>query len=641
MMVAQVRPLRLRQERAQVKRVVASHRPFASVLVDHGIFHMQAIFDYLVPGELGDQITPGQLVEVPFHQGKKMGLVLSRNTETTFSGKLKEITKCLTRIPYCGEEQLVLFREVAAHLGAQEWDFIRASIPPFSRSGESAFLASKVAQSPRPPWSSDLPKELADYLDSPDKIAAFIQLPLTRPYWEVLAEIVLTRSNQNTVLLIVPTVREREHLAERLEKMGVPLLCLKSDDLKGPRYQAYLEAKERPPRVIIGTRSSIFLVLPKDSTIIVFEDQDESHFEQRSPNWNSRKIAELRGSKYSILFTSLSPSLEVVDAINEKKLLHYRFSQRQTFTCITQQGNIDEFFPVINKGLKGGSVLICMGNTGYINSFGCQKCKNTAICVCGGKLYFSQRAGSPLCSICTQEFPHWKCAWCGEAKPRIIAAGLLRKSDELARAFPKIPVITSHGEDSTQWLPEGTHLVISTYGVEPRGRYSAMAFLDLEQQVSRADLRGQETMRENLFRNISMLSSGGDLYISLPSSHSLAQDIIKGAPYRSAERELDERNAARLPPKYQTLAITGSGIEATITLLEELRTQCDYLEIIGPYLREYGDTRAASGNLRTLLIKCKLSDQLLLIGRLHDINRVNSLRGRPLFSMKIDPYSLA
>jgi len=641
MMVAEVRPLRLRQERAQVKRLAASHLPFASVLVDHGIFHMEAIFDYLVPADLSDQIAPGQLVEVPFNQGKKMGLVLSRGIASTFSGKLKEITKCLTRIPYCGEEQLELFREVATLYGAQEWDFIRASIPPFSRSGESAFLASKENQSPRQPWSSDLPGELVDYLDSTAKIAAFIQLPSTRPYWEALAEIVLTRSNQNTVLLIVPTVREREHLAEYLVKIGASPLCLKSDDLKGPRYQAYLEAKERPPKVIIGTRSSIFLVLPEDSTIIVFEDQDESHFEQRSPNWNSRKIAQLRGSKHSILFTSLSPSLEVVDAINEKRLRHYRFSQRQTFTSVTQQGNVDEFFPVINKGLKHGSVLICMGNTGYINSFGCQKCKNTALCECGGKLYFSQRARSPLCSICTQEFPHWKCNWCGEAKPRIIAAGLLRKSDELARAFPKIPVITSHGEDSTQWLPEGTHLVISTYGVEPRGRYSAMAFLDLEQQVSRADLRGQETMRENVFRNISMLSSGGDLYISLPSSHSLAQDMIKGAPYRSAERELDERNAARLPPRYQTLAITGSSIEATIALLEELRIQCEYLEIIGPYLRESGNPKATNGNLRTLLIKCRPADQLLLTGRLHDINRINSLRGRPLFSIKIDPYSLA
>jgi primosomal protein N' len=168
-----------------------------------------------------------------------------------------------------------------------------------------------------------------------------------------------------------------------------------------------------------------------------------------------------------------------------------------------------------------------------------------------------------------------------------------------------------------------------------------MAFLDLEQQVSRADLRGQETMRENVFRNISMLSSGGDLYISLPSAHSLAQDMIKGAPYRSAERELDERNAARLPPRYQTLAITGSSIEATIALLEELRTQCEYLEIIGPYLRESGNPKATNGNLRTLLIKCRPADQLLLTGRLHDINRINSLRGRPLFSIKIDPYSLA
>jgi primosomal protein N' len=182
-------------------------------------------------------------------------------------------------------------------------------------------------------------------------------------------------------------------------------------------------------------------------------------------------------------------------------------------------------------------------------------------------------------------------------------------------------------------------LVVSTYGVEPRGRYAAIIFLDLEQQVSRADLRGLETVRENVFRNLSMIENSGEAYLSLPASHSLCQDVIKMSPYRAAEREIDERNAAHLPPHYDVIQVLGgntnNSVEGCSTLIRELEKELEFLEIIGPYQRD------PQGGTKTLLIKCLPRDRHRVIGRLTEINRVNSLRSTSLFTIKIDPYSLA
>ena len=645
MTVAEVRPLRLRQERVQPKPQISEDLPYASILVDHGIFHMDSIYDYLVPARMNGDVLPGQLVEVPFNQKKKLGIVLSRSSHSTITRGFKEISQCLTRLPYCSNEQLDLFRKAAELYGAKEWDFIRSAIPAFSKSGERAYISSISSNQPEASsakWSSSLPLDLASYLDSEQKIAAYIQLPVFRPYWEVLSEIVLTRANLNVVLLIVPTERERNLMERTLIDRGASALIMKSDDAKSHRYQSYLQAtlgQSPHPRIIVGTRSSVFMDLPPDSTIVIFNDQDESHYERRSPTWNSRNVALLRLGECSVIFTSLSPSLEIVDSISRKLILHYTFSHKRDIKFMTQEGVQGDFFPVISSGLKRGSVLVCVGNTGYVNSFACQKCRNTAVCDCGGKLSIVKEGAVPTCTVCAQKYPGWKCTWCGETKPRTITTGLLRKGDELGRAFPKTPVVMSHGEDSTPYLPSGNHLVVSTYGVEPRGQYAAIVFLDMEQQASRADLRGLETIRENIFRNLSMIENGGEVYLSLPAAHALSQDVIKISPYRAAEREVDERNAAHLPPNYDVIQVigssTGNSVEGCSTVIRELEKELEFLEIIGPYQRD------KQSGTKSLLIKCLPTDRHRIISRLSEINRVNSLRSAPLFTMKLDPFSLS
>jgi len=640
--VAEVRPLRLRQERVLPKQQISENYPYASVLVDHGIFHMDSVYDYLVPASLDESVVAGQLVEVPFNSKKKLGIVLARSPKSTITTGFKEISQCLTELPYCSNAQLELFKNAAMRYAAKEWDFIRAAIPPFSKTGERAYISSNQPNSGMGKWKTSLPSDLASYLDSDQKIATYIQLPVLQPYWDVMSEIILTRANRNTVLLIVPNERERELIERTLIGIGASPLVLKSDDAKSLRYKTYLQATNNNsvhPKIIIATRSGVFIDLPPNSTIVVFNDQDESHYERRSPTWNSRGVALLRMREHSIIFASLSPSLEVVDAVSNRTILRYTFSQKRDAKYITQEGISDDFFPVISGGLKRGSVLVCIGNKGYVNSFACQKCRNIALCECGGKLHIAKDGAVPKCTVCAQHYPGWSCSWCGESRPRTITTGLLRKGDELGRAFPKIPVIVSHGEDSTPYLPAGTHLVICTYGVEPRGQYSAIIFLDMEQQVSRADLRGLETVRENVFRNISMLANGGEVYISLPASHSLCQDVIKMSPYRAAEREIDERNAAHLPPKYDVIQVVGStmntSIEGCSTLIRELAGELEFLDVVGPYQRD------PQNSARTLLIKCLPRDRHRVIGRLTEINRVNSLRNTPLFTVKIDPYSLA
>ena len=62
--MAEVKPLKLRREFARARRARALVNPYARVLVDHQIFHLEHYFDYLVPEELSETAVIGALVEV-------------------------------------------------------------------------------------------------------------------------------------------------------------------------------------------------------------------------------------------------------------------------------------------------------------------------------------------------------------------------------------------------------------------------------------------------------------------------------------------------------------------------------------------------------------------------------------------------
>jgi len=64
--MAIVKPLRLKVQKAPGKNLVSADFGVAKVLVDSGVFHLSASYDYLVPAELDATAQPGTLVEVPF-----------------------------------------------------------------------------------------------------------------------------------------------------------------------------------------------------------------------------------------------------------------------------------------------------------------------------------------------------------------------------------------------------------------------------------------------------------------------------------------------------------------------------------------------------------------------------------------------
>ena len=626
--MANVKPLKLKQQKALLVRAPALVNPVAKVLVDHQILHLDQYLEYVVPEELSNSASIGTLVEVELSHRPTQGIVVARYEKPESGGELRALSKVLSDAPYLPSELLSTIEESASLYGASSWDFIRSCVPPYSKSGEKAALSTEAPSSHNSERSTNLPESLTHVLLKSERILFALELPSSKPYWEVLAEIIEVRSKIGSVLVLLPNERELSVIESELLERSLTPISARSTNGKSERYSKYLLARLQEKSIILGTRSSSLMPLPTNSTIILVDDCDESHYERRSPTWNSRELVGLREREHSVLYASSSISLENTARISAGSLPLFRFAQNSRLRVTSAEPSHQRpYFKSISEALRRGSVLISMSGTGYITSFSCQKCRNIALCECGGKLFFPGKGKNPQCATCTRDYLEWKCSWCGESKPRTLSSGVLRRADEYGKAFPGTSIITSSAENPSLNLPEGNHLVLSTPGVEPRGEYEGIVFLDLEHRLLRTTLRASEEIRLHIMRSLTMLAPNGVVHYDLPPSDPFLQSILRGNVLTATTREMEERDAVHLPPHFGSVVLTSDDLLGVQRVLEEFSD----IEIIGPFMRN---------KRSSLLIKVKSSRKGELIKLLSQVNRVRSLRKEPLITYQIDPYSL-
>jgi primosomal protein N' (replication factor Y) len=629
--VAQVKPLKLKQERVLHTRSPAVELPFAAILVEHQVVHLEEEYEYFIPEEFSARAVVGSLVEVEFGRLLTRGIILKRSVKPKSAGELKEVSKVLSVEPYVTPEQIALIRRSADLYGTNSWDFIRACIPAYSKTGERNFTATTELAKVVPKESKGLPQTLTDFLRSTQRVTCVIELPSSNPYWDLIVEISIERVQCGSVLLLCANERELNLIESALRERGEDPLTLLASSGVSERYANFLRTRSSFSQIILGLRSSVLSALPEDSTIIVVDDVDESHYERRSPTWNTRELTQLREGEHSVIYVSTTISLEIADRVLREDLPLYRFPLPAPIKFHSASETSEaKYFELIGKGLRNGSVLISVGQSGYVTSFACQNCLNIALCSCGGKLYLPKRGVSPKCSTCATESIEWSCEWCHGTKPRAIRRGVARRAEEYGRAFPGRSVIHSSAESPVQFLAEGKHLVLSTPGLEPRGIYSAIIFLDIEARLLRTTLRAQEDLRLQIQRTLSMIERGGDVYIDLPPAEPFLQSVLRHNPLLAAQRELDSRSEAGFLPTQVNIVLSGDGLDG-LDGAKRVVSPIVGIETVGPFLR---------GGKESLLIKAPRERRSELINVLRSLNRVQSMRKEGLLTYQIDPYSL-
>jgi len=172
--------------------------------------------------------------------------------------------------------------------------------------------------------------------------------------------------------------------------------------------------------------------------------------------------------------------------------------------------------------------------------------------------------------------------------------------------------------------------VLSTAGSEPNGEYSAVVMLDGENIFNRPTLRAEEIARLNWFSNLSKLSSKSEVFVSLSNNHPVVQSMLNGSSSYSVKRELENREAAKLPPYYRVASVSGS--KADISKFAHNLIATKKYEITGPVEMNHLESK--------LLIRVESSGGSDLVDLLDDVVKIQGIKGKKIFRVRLDPYDL-
>jgi primosomal protein N' (replication factor Y) len=621
-----LRPLKLKMQRAaQPAGPAANDLPVASVWVDTAIPTLTDPFSYLIPEKLSSQISIGSRVQVPFKDKHLEGIVIDRTVLTSDSRELKSIYKLLGEYPVASAETIELISLTASFWGGSPYDVIRSAIPPRVASAEKGLSLGARPSSPKS-----------------EAVATFHLLPPKLDPISALCSLVLSRKSSGVKLIIVPTARDLLRLAASLAEQDSEFTSLDSNLPRADRYRNFLSASLGAANVVIGMRGAIFAPIPGLSEIYLHQENSEHYYERRSPYWNTREVAWIRSklSNLELHFTGYVPSLDVAIDIDKKEISYQ--ATREKLSVVAQASSNGELIPSkiyqqVRNAIATGPVLFLVPAKGYATAISCAKCRNIAICECGGKLSKSSAKSEPTCVLCNKRYQNWKCGWCGEARVFLTSRGIERFAEEIGRSFPNQVVIQSTASDPRDSVSSDPALVISTPGVEPvaESGYAAVIMLQVDRFLSSSASNGVERAYSNFFAAGALISDSGVIALVSDDGSPITSALTTWNPATISKREIEQRISLQLPPiSGAVLVLADSGELVRLkSALESAREESRAPKS----LRVYGPT-AGEGAKLTLLVDA--TEQIELVSLLREINKRRAISKKPLLAYRVNPYSL-
>ena len=624
-------PLRLKvQKVARGKLEIARHLPVAKVLVDTGVAHLDEVYDYLVPDILDKELRTGVKVGINFSGRNVEGFVLERSESSTI-GNLKFIEKVLSPIPLLTSDTLALISAVSRRWASTSFDIVASAIPARVVNVEKSFQ------------SVDHPSALLESTTAPTH-SFYLFTPGEDPF-TVMGDWVRKRSVLGGVLVVLPEAREVALLSENLKTIGLNFSVLDGSLTRTERYSNFLDVASGNVQIVIGSRSAIFAPVNNLKTLIVFREGSQSHYEVRTPGWNTRDVAIIRSQMGSIdlTFAGFSPSSEVAHLIDRGDVLLKGQSASVDATSFTAHyGELlpDRIFAPIRKALEKGSVLFLVSRKGYSTAISCKSCRNIASCDCGGRISFDGPEKGYRCSLCDTKAITWSCRWCKKDQPVLLGRGNQRFAHEIGRAFPGFPVLISDANSPIDVVSEERSLVLATAGMAPAAKngYQAVVILEGDALFAQLDLRAHERAREAIMQSVVHLSKRGKALLVIDSAHPIIASVSRWNLAPLLMRELSERSQTHLPPIVHAITIEMAHSECSSFIAGIKKSAAEGR--IPPSTRILGPTKISDENSR-VVITVPLDEGQGLIDFLDTYRKKRALAKKPALTMRVDPYSLS
>lgn len=604
--------------------VTADETPvIASVLIDTPLLHLDRVFDYRVPVTLQSAVHIGSHVRVRFARRLVSGWVVQLGFTTEHVGRLAPIERVLGEGPVLTAETVAACRATADRWVGTFADVVRSAVPPRVAAVDRAEVARHQAQQgsaadvvrtnvKQPAWIADELNRyptLTNLIEAPEPARAAVMTLPGRDSMLVLAAVVARRCSFGGVLVVVPDAGDVRRLAETLDGLGIGHETLTSQMTRDARWRAFRRLLTGESRVAVGTRGAAFAPVEGVRTFIIWDDGAQTHEEPHAPYWHARDVLAIRAQSESAAFFILGVAMTAEAAALERRQwlrvvsapsAQVRALAPRVSAAAVRGDGVDRFagatgvpeaaFKALRTGVQSGPVLVLAPRRGYVPAVVCASCRVPRVCPeCESAIHISSEGAR--CSNCSVA-PLRECANCGASGLRATAIGQDRLVEQFGKAFPGVRIVTSNADRPVREVPDKPALVIATSGCEPivRSGYSAIVALDIATWLRLPELRAEQFAFTRLAHAFSLSRAQAPCVIVGDPSSAVAQALIRWDPVGFANRQLQERESAHLPPAARVISLQGHARDI-LEVLDELQIP-QPSQVVGPVVESDQRARA-------------------------------------------------
>jgi primosomal protein N' (replication factor Y) len=320
---------------------------------------------YRVPDDLGERARPGCRVKVPLGKRHAIGCILGEPSKSRTHLKLRTVEGVLDDEPLLGPSQLKLLSWASAYYLTPIGEVLRHLVPPSlwtlrkrevkARKGPASHHA--FSPSALPPLNREQEAALAAVtrgLDAPSPpilLHGITGSGKTEVYLRAAAR---SLEAGGQALILVPEIGLTPQLLGRFRALGDEKVVVAYHSALTPaqRYEVWRGTREGRHRVVIATRSGVFLPMPRLKLIVVDEEHDGSYKQEERFCYHARDLALWRASEEGIqaVLGSATPSLESLQRAAQGRMTVIRLSERPA------GANLPEI-RVIDRRREGGTSL--------------------------------------------------------------------------------------------------------------------------------------------------------------------------------------------------------------------------------------------------------------------------------------------
>jgi len=422
-----------------------------------------------------------------------------------------------------------------------------------------------------------------------------------------------------TVVVLAPEILAAEQLHAHLAS-AVPggAALYHSGVSEGERGRVWESARRGETRLVVGTRSALFLPMAGESFVIVDEEQDRSYKQDEMvPHYHARDAALHRGCE--VLLGSAAPSIEVFYRTRTGGFTLDRPAEDRdapavrTIDLAADPGPLSApLTEAIERTLHAGRrVLLGVNRRGHFQATLCKRCGYPLSCPhCGLNLTYDVRSAQLVCRTCGRAQRRLACPRCGSRALRFVGSGAGRLAGDLEARFPGTRVArvdasslrTASGVDAVTSLTREAPLLVATSILAkgpPLPGLGLVAAVDTDVLLARPDFRAAERTYQFLRGLFGRLESGGEAIVQTHHpDHPAIRAAATGDYDRFYEGEIVEREALSYPPfcELARLSVRRAGVTRVLEALNPFS-----VDVLGPTTQKGTSRLLLKAGSRSLL----------------------------------------